>query len=97
MLAIGSTVLLTLTGHADSVTGNYINDAVVVAAVLDGSTTLFSTTLAYVASSNGNYQGTFTAVQTATLTPGKSYTIEYTATSSGGVLKVRDEVVANYV
>ncbi len=97
MIAIGSTVLATLTGHQDTVTGGYINDAVVTAAVFSGSSSLFSVTLAYVAASNGNYRGTFSAAQTATLTPGQTYIVVYTATSSSGTLVVHDEQIAGYI
>jgi len=96
MIPIGSTTLVNLTGHQDSVTGAWINNATVTASVLDGTTSLFSTTLSYVSASNGNYQGTFTAAQTSNLEDGKAYVVEYVATSGYGTLTVRDEEVAGY-
>jgi hypothetical protein len=97
MLAIGSDTLVTLTGHMDTVTGSYINNATVTAAVYDGETLLFSTTLAYVSASNGNYRGSFTALQTATLTPDTNYTMVYTADSASGTLVIHQTEFAGYV
>ena len=96
MLSINSDTLATLTGHQDSVSGSYINTATVTASILDGATSLFSVTLAYVAASSGNYRGTITAAQTATLTQGKAYIVQYVATSSYGTLTINSEQVAQY-
>lgn len=97
MIPIGSDTLVSLEGHADNVSGAYINNATVSAAVLDGDTSLFSVSLAYVAGSNGNYRGVFTAANTSTLTPGKVYLIAYTATSALGTLVVHKSEAADYI
>lgn len=96
MIGINSDTLVTLTGHQDTVSGSYINDAVVTAAIIDGDTTLFTVTLSYVAASSGNYRGTFTSAQTNTLTDGKSYVVQTVATSSYGKLTLRAEELAGY-
>ncbi len=103
MISIDSDNLVSLTGHQDSVTGNYINTATVTCSILDGSTEtshsyviLFTITLSYIALSNGNYRGTFSAAQTATLSEGKSYILEFTAVSSYGTLTVHSSQVAEY-
>lgn len=96
-IAINSDTLVNLTGHQDTVTGGYINTATVTAAILDGASTLFTVSMPYVAASSGNYQGNFTASQTGTLTPGKTYVVQYVATSSHGTLTVQSSQSANYI
>ncbi len=97
MINIGCDTLVNLTGHQDTLTGNYINNATVTASVLDGDTTLFSASLSYVASSNGNYRGTFSAAQTGTLADGNTYVVQWVATSTSGTLTIREQEQAAYL
>ena len=95
-IAINSDNLVSLTGHQDTVSSDYINTATVTASCLSGTTTLFTSTLSYVSSSNGNYRGTFSAAQTTALVAGTAYVIRVVATSSYGTLTVQSEDVAGY-
>lgn len=67
--------------------GSYVNDATVTFTLVDidgndvsGATTI---TMAYIATSNGRYEGVLQS--TVTLTEGNRYTIEVTATSGANV------------
>ena len=97
-LTIGATGLVTLTGLADNITGSPVNNAIASGVLYqsDRTTQVASFNLAYVAASNGNYQGTIAASDTATLVAGTTYRIKVTATASGNTFVEWLDCVADY-
>jgi hypothetical protein len=63
----------------------WINNAAVTAQIKDklGAVVISGITLGHVADSNGNYRGTITKAQAATLIEGAKYFVELTAVVSG--------------
>lgn len=78
-LWIGESLPLSYTGLRLGPTSPYKNDATITATVrqADGSVLGTPVTLAYVASSNGDYAGTLPASVTAAMVEGSVYTIEF--------------------
>ena len=89
-LYVGGTMEPTVTGLSgtDTTTGtsSYLNAATVTYQLYESDMTTTvasgSGTLAYVASSNGNYIGTITSTVTGALTVGNVYWLKYTVVSS---------------
>jgi hypothetical protein len=98
VLAIGSDNLVRLDVLTNASTGAYINSAAVSFVLLDGNgnTLMASTTMNYVAASNGRYEGTIPASVTNTLTLNALYTIQITATYIGTTLFRRLSCIAKY-
>ena len=97
MIAIGSTNLVTLAGHQDLVSGDYINDASVTASVLDcDGEAIISIPLDYISDSDGNYQGVIIPGDSEDLEDGLTYTVTVEAVSSYGTLLLRNVVLAAY-
>lgn len=95
-LLIGNDHTLEVTGLRDEVLNTYINDADVTAEIKNQSgVVVASVTLAYVASSNGNYRGTIE--DTTAILNGKFYTAEITADAGGGLVAFwRKDLLARY-
>lgn len=88
-LFIGNDQILAVYGLKDKVTDTYINNATVTATVkttagvaVPGQS--FPMTLAYVASSNGDYRGTLE--DGLTLLPNKQYVVEVTADAGNDLI-----------
>lgn len=96
VLAIGSDNLVRLDGLTNASSGAYVNNATVTYVLKDntGATLIGSTTMAYVAASNGRYEGT--VPYTTALTLNAFYTLEITATGAGFTLFRRLSCIAKY-
>ncbi len=98
VLRANSHNVITLDELKDEITDAYVNDATVTGRVQDltGSDISGETwpiTMAYVATSNGKYQGTF--ANTAALSIGTSYLVVVVATTTGGTVRTfRERAVA---
>lgn len=97
MLNISSTNVVTLTGLYDSVSAAYVNDATVTAVLKDSDgATVYSFSLSYVTSSNGNYRGSIPHATTATLEDGAKYSLEVTIVSGSNQLFMVEPDWAGY-
>ncbi len=98
VIAIGSDNLVRLDQLQSASTGLYINAATVSFVLKDstGAVIQNSTTMAYIAASNGRYEGTIPASVTNTLTQNSLYSIEITATYLGGTLFRKLSCIAKY-
>lgn len=96
VLSIGSDNLVRLDALTNASSGAYVNSATVNYVLKDAAGTVIvaSTSMPYVASSNGRYEGTIQ--ETVTLVENALYTIEITATSGSTVLFRRIPCVAKY-
>jgi len=83
---VNSDTLIELSALKRSATDTYVNDATVTMTLKDvnGVALVTGTSMAYVAGSNGKYQGTLQ--NTLTLTAGYKYFLEITATRGTEVL-----------
>ena len=77
-----------LEGLKDDATGSYINSATITGqvrtsgdSITAGSRVGSTFSLSYIASSNGNYRGTFSAADAASLTEGTTYWLWVSATN----------------
>jgi len=81
----------------DGTDSSFVNDATVTFDVKDlADVSKGAGSMAYVAGSDGKYQGVFTSTDAATLIAGTSYAVEITAASSGRDGFRRLPVVARY-
>lgn len=96
VLSIGSDNLVRLDALTNASTLAYVNSATVNYVLKDaaGTVVVSSTSMSYVASSNGRYEGTIQ--DNVSLTENALYTIEITATSGSTVLFRRIPCVAKY-
>lgn len=96
VLSIGSDNLVRLDALTNASTGAYVNSATVAYVLKDaaGSVVVASTSMPYIASSDGRYEGT--VQDTVALTENALYTIEITATSGTTVLFRRIPCIAKY-
>jgi hypothetical protein len=96
VLAIGSDNLVRLDALTNASSGAYINNATVNFTLLDskGNTVIGSTSMPYVASSNGRYEGTIP--YSTTLMLNSFYTIQVTATGAGLTLFRKLSCIAKY-
>lgn len=96
-ISIGSDRTVLLSGLYDNVSAAYQNDATVTGVLSQSGTTVYSFSLSYVSSSDGNYRGTIPATTTADLVAGQRYTVRVTATAtSGNKLMSQEDYVATY-
>jgi hypothetical protein len=98
LISIGSSVLVRLDKLKNASTDAYVNSATV-AFVLkdaDGNTIQSSTSMAYIASSDGRYEGVITAANSGALNQDATYVIEITATFSGYTLFRKLSCTARY-
>ena len=95
---IGNDTVIEVTGLQNGIDDSYLNAATVSAVIneLDGTEVVSSTTLSYVAASNGNYRGTVDQASISSLSEGTSYYVEITAAESGIDGFWRIPVVADY-
>jgi hypothetical protein len=98
VLAIGSDNLVRLDALTNASSGAYVNSAAVSFVLLDsgGNTVMASTTMPYVAASNGRYEGTIPASISNTLTLNALYTIQITATYVATTLFRKLSCIAKY-
>lgn len=98
VIAIGSDNLVRLDQLQSASTGLYVNAAVASFALLDatGAVIQNTTSMAYIAASNGRYEGTIPASVTNTLAQNAQYTIQITATYLGGTLFRKLSCIAKY-
>ncbi len=98
VIAIGSDNLVRLDALNNASTGAYVNNATVSFTLKDASGTpiVSNVSMAYVAGTNGRYEGTITNTGSAALTNNGSYTIEITANSGGVILFRKLSCVAYY-
>lgn len=97
-IAIGSDNLVRLDLLTDASSGSYIEDATLSFQLLglDGTVILDTIAMAYVAASNGRYEGTIPASTSTTLSQGTNYIIAITAVKSGTTLLRRVQAAADY-
>jgi hypothetical protein len=98
LISIGSDVMVRLDKLKNASTDAYINSATVSFRLKDsdGATIQGPTTMSYIASSDGRYEGVISAVNTATLSQNATYYVEITATFSGYTLFRKVSSVARY-
>lgn len=98
VISIGSDNIVRLDGLTNSSSGAYINSATVTYTLKDstGAAVLSNQAMAYVAASNGRYEGTIPNGTTVTMAQNAQYSIEITATSGGSVLFRKLSCIAKY-
>jgi hypothetical protein len=98
LISIGSDVMVRLDKLKNASTDAYINSATVSFRLkdADGATIQGPTTMAYIASSDGRYEGVITAANSGTLSVNAAYSVEITATASGLTLFRKLSCVARY-
>ncbi len=98
LISIGSDVLVRLDKLKNASTDAYINSATVSFRLKDsdGASIQGPTTMSYIASSDGRYEGVITAVNSASLGQNAVYYVEITATFSGFTLFRKLSCVARY-
>ena len=98
-VTIGNDELVWWKGAINEQSGNYLNSATVTASLYTSAGVLVpssAVTLAYVAASNGNYNGILESAVTATLTDGAYYTWKADLVQ-GGIVGHREwDVMARY-
>src|SRR5437660_8893861 len=96
VLAINSDNLVRLDGLTNASTGAYVNNATVTFSVVDagGSTLISNSSMSFVASSNGRYEGTIP--YTTSLTLNAFYTLQITAIGSGFRIYRQVNCIAKY-
>ncbi len=96
VLAINSDNLVRLDGLTNASSGAYINNATVTFSLVDagGSTLISNSSMSYVASSNGRYEGT--VPYTTALTLNAFYTLQITAIGSGFRIYRQIQCIAKY-
>ena len=96
VLAINSDNLVRLDGLTNASSGAYINNATVTFVLLDasGATVVSSTSMPFVASSNGRYEGTIP--YTTALTLNAFYTLQITAIGSSFRIYRQIQCIAKY-
>jgi len=98
LISIGSDVMVRLDKLKNASTDAYINSATVSFRLKDsdGNTIQGPTTMSYIASSDGRYEGGITAASSGALTESASYSVEITATFSGFTLFRKLSCIARY-
>lgn len=100
VIAIGSDNLVRLDALNNASTGAYVNNATVTFTLRDSGGnvvgSLQNVPMAYVAGSNGRYEGTIPNSVSSSLTVNGQYTIEITATSGSVVLFRKLSGIAYY-
>jgi hypothetical protein len=82
----------------NALTGNYVNDATIVATLLDRSDTLLGTvSLSYLADSDGCYAGVLGYATTASLVKDTEYCIRYVVSKTGYRHERREYKRAGYL
>jgi hypothetical protein len=96
VLAINSDNLVRLDGLTSASTGAYVNNATVTFSLVDasGSNLIANSTMNFVASSNGRYEGTIP--YTTVLTLNAFYTLQITAIGGGFRVYRQIQCVAKY-
>jgi hypothetical protein len=96
VLAIGSDNLVRLDALTNASSGAFINNATVSYVLKDAKGTIIinTTTMAYVAASNGRYEGTIP--YTTTLALNNYFTIEVTAVGGGFTIFRKLSCIAKY-
>ncbi len=96
VLAIGSDNLVRLDSLTNASSGAYVNNATATFTLRDqsGTALITNSAMAYVAASNGRYEGTIPYTQSLTLNA--YYTIEITATGGGFTIFRKLSCIAKY-
>lgn len=97
MIAINSTNVVTLSSLFDQIAAGYVNDATVTADLVDATgTVLYTFSLPYLPTSDGNYRGSIPFATAQTLTQGANYTVQLTIDSGSNQLFLVENTVAEF-
>lgn len=100
VITMGSDNLVRLDALTNASSGAYVNNAVVTFNLKDANGAIVGgqsgVSMAYVAASNGRYEGVIPNAVTAALTLNAPYTVEITATAGSTVLFRKLSCVAKY-